>query len=521
MAGAPPGRASGTPGDGFGPPGRGFGSRPGGVGPYTGELGSPEADLSSPARDVGSPARDIGPHPGELGSPEADFSSPARDIGPYTGELGSRGGNVGRHPGELSAPPSDFGSFVRDAPELVVQPRMGFSSPVRMRAGLLATRNADATTVGTLTIDSYTRVGDGAAARRALDEGVDLNGFPLVTHGPRTTARMLDGVAAPGFPVQVRHGSPAPQAIITALARSGLHATEGGPVSYCLPYSRTPLAESVRNWEAACRLLVRAGEPGRRPHLESFGGCMMGQLCPPSLLVALSLLECMFFVQQGLRSVSLSYAQQIDETQDEEAVAALRSLAAELLPGVDWHVVVYTYMGVYPHTPSGARAVQDRAVRLAVRSGAERLIVKTAAEAHRIPSIAQNVAALETSARTARRTAPRSGPRGRPDTEVYAEARTLVEAVLLLGDDVGAALVRAFERGWLDVPYCLHPDNAGRAASYIDERGRLAWSSIGAMPLGRVTDPRPAAALTSGGLLDALHRMATRFDLGQLSGAGA
>lgn len=415
----------------------------------------------------------------------------------------------------------DFGSFVRTAPELVVQPRMGFSSPARMRHGLLATRDADATTVGTLTLDSYTRTGDEAAARRAVDEGVDLNGYPLVTHGAVTTRRMLEGVAAPDFPVQVRHGSPAPQAIVTALARSGLHATEGGPVSYCLPYSRTPLVESVRNWEEACRRLAAAGRPGQRPHLESFGGCMMGQLCPPALLVALSLLECLFFVRHGLTSVSLSYAQQTDEAQDEEAVRALRGLAAELLPGIDWHVVVYTYMGVYPRTPSGARALQDRAVRLAVRTGAERLIVKTAAEAHRIPTVAQNVAALESSARTARLTRPRPVGRDTRDSEVYVQARALVEAVLCLSDDPGAALVEAFARGWLDVPYCLHPDNAGRAASFIDERGRLAWSSIGAMPLGHVVTPRPAAALTSSGLLEALHHVETRLDLGQFAGAGA
>ncbi|MYW20388.1 methylaspartate mutase, partial [Streptomyces sp. SID2955] len=52
-----------------------------------------------------------------------------------------------------------FGAFVRrahDAGRLVVQPRMGMSSPERMRAGLLATRDAAATTVGTITLDSYT-----------------------------------------------------------------------------------------------------------------------------------------------------------------------------------------------------------------------------------------------------------------------------------------------------------------------------------------------------------------------------
>ena len=49
-----------------------------------------------------------------------------------------------------AAPPVDFGEFVRGAGELVVQPRMGFGSARQMRAGLAATRAADATTVGTI-----------------------------------------------------------------------------------------------------------------------------------------------------------------------------------------------------------------------------------------------------------------------------------------------------------------------------------------------------------------------------------
>ncbi len=129
----------------------------------------------------------------------------------------------------------------------------------------------------------------------------------------------------------------------------------------------------------------------------------MGQLCPPGLLVALSVLECMFFRQHGIRSVSLSYAQQTNAEQDAEAVLALRRLAAEWLPDVDWHIVIYTYMGVYPRTADGAALLLEEAARLAVRTGAARLIVKTVAEGYRIPTFAENVAALETAALAADR----------------------------------------------------------------------------------------------------------------------
>lgn len=416
--------------------------------------------------------------------------------------------------------PLSFGRFVAEARNrgaLVVQPRMGFSGPAMMRAGLLATKGAADAVVGTMTIDSYTRVSDEASAVRALNSGVPLNGFPITSYSPHTSHWVLDGVRDTGFPVQIRHGSARPQRIVTALARLGLDATEGGPVSYCLPYGRTPLLDSVRNWQESCEFLAGLRATGAEPHLETFGGCMLGQLCPPGLLVAISALEALFFHRAGLRSISLSYAQQTNAAQDRDAVHALRRLADEFLPDTDWHIVLYTYMGLYPQTRSGSLDLLERSAELAVETGAARLIVKTVAEAHRIPTVAENVEALRVAARAASR--HRAAAEARPgtvpapaeaDSAVYAEARALVEAVLNLDDDLGQALLKAFARGYLDVPFCLHPDNAGRSRSRIDGSGRLTWSEIGAMPLGPVRDR--GRRLTAAGLFDALSFVQRRHD---------
>ncbi|MFJ8962860.1 methylaspartate mutase [Lentzea sp. NPDC102401] len=406
-----------------------------------------------------------------------------------------------------------FGDFVARAAvagELVVQPRMGVPGPAEMRAGLAAVHGAGVRTAGTITVDSFTRVGDHVAVRKALAAGTDLNGYPIATHSPEMTRSVLNGLHGPDFPVQVRHGSACPQKIVAALLAAGLDATEGGPLSYCLPYSRVPVAESVRAWAESCLLLSDARERGARPHLESFGGCMMGQLCPPSLLVAISVLEGLFFRQHGVDSMSLSYAQQTDQDQDAEAVAALRALAAEHLSDVDWHVVLYTYMGVFPRTPRGATALLERSAELAVRTGAERLIVKTTAEAHRIPTVAENVAALVAAGAAAARAEPGGVVE---DTGVLAEARALVEAVLDLAPDVGIALVRAVERGYLDVPYCLHQDNAGRTRAFVDGDGRLQWSRLGALPLP-ADRAVPAATPTADELLRSLTHVERTFDRG-------
>jgi glutamate mutase epsilon subunit len=408
--------------------------------------------------------------------------------------------------------PASFGEVVAAhaaAGNLVVQPRMGFDQPAQMRSGLVATRLAAAATVGTLTLDSYTRVGDHARAEAALAAGIALNGYPIVTHPVEDTRALLDGVLDAGFPVQVRHGSPDPRRIVRALVAAGLDATEGGPVSYCLPYGRASLRESVANWRRSCELLVAGTAPGRVAHVESFGGCLLGQLCPPSLLVAVSLLEGLFFAEHGIGSVSLSYSQQTHAGQDEEALAALRLLAGEYLPaGVDRHLVLYTYMGVFPSSPAGAAELLRASARLAARAGVERLIVKTVAESRCIPTVAENVRALELAASVAAGT-----PRAESvvDTGVLTEARALVDTVLGLHDDLGTALVKAFALGLLDIPFCLHPDNAGRTRGVIADDGTLRWADVGAMPIARPAT-RVRTELTSARLLTDLQHVAQKYD---------
>jgi methylaspartate mutase epsilon subunit len=395
------------------------------------------------------------------------------------------------------------------AGRLVVQPRMGFSAVERMREGLLAVKNAAPSTVGTITLDSYTRVNDHAQAARQLAEGATLNGYPIVAYGAAATRVLLEDVQDAGFPVQVRHGSADPREIFATMLAAGVDATEGGPISYCLPYSRRPLAEAMTAWRESAELLAEAQGTGRPVHMETFGGCLLGQLCPPSLLVAVSLLEGVFFRTHGLMSVSLSYAQQTNTGQDLEAVGALRRLAREFLPGVDWHVVIYTYMGLFPSTLDGAQALLDESVRMAVKSGAERLIVKTALEAIRIPTIEENVEALQRAADNAL-TVERPETEEDVDTPTYAEARALVDAVLDLDSDIDAALLKAFANGTLDIPFCLHPDNRNEARSVITEDGRLEWVDTGRMPL---PEPRHAGdSLTAEGLLRALNYTASRYD---------
>ncbi|GAA2347484.1 FAD/NAD(P)-binding protein [Streptomyces kunmingensis] len=399
------------------------------------------------------------------------------------------------------------------AGRLVVQPRMGMADPRQMAEGLRAVAQVPARTVGTITLDSYTRVADHDGARRALAAGQDLNGYPLVAHGARTAAEVA--AAASTCPVQIRHGSAIPGDIFSTMVEAGLTVSEGGPVSYCLPYGRTPLVESVAAWKDATQAFGHGSAiAGQRAHLETFGGCMLGQLCPPSLLVAISLLEGMFFVEHGIDSVSLSYAQQTHPVQDVEALAALRLLAEEFLPAhVKWHIVLYTYMGVFPRTLPGAQHLLDSSTEIAVRGGAERMIVKTAVEAHRIPTVDENLQALieaDARAQWARSHSPLPTARQVDMSAIATEARELITAVLQHGE-VGASLLTAFRKGTLDVPFCLHDDNRGLTQGAIDSDGRLKWAHTGHLPI-RSSRARMQGRITSHELRHMLNFTAERHD---------
>jgi methylaspartate mutase epsilon subunit len=404
---------------------------------------------------------------------------------------------------------------------LAVQPRMGVADPCRMARALKAVCDSSPATVGTLTVDSFTRVGDLRSVAEGLANGSPLNGYPITTHGAVRTRQVLDAVN-PGYPVQVRHGTPAPELIVRVMLSASLDATEGGPVSYCLPYGRTSLRDSLKSWANTCRLLASGTADGRPGHLESFGGCMMGQLCPPAMLLAINVLEGLFARHYGVTSLSFSYAQQTNYRQDVAAVRSLKRLVAEFFPENQTHLVVYTFMGLYPQTLRGCERILFDSVRIAREGQAQRLIVKTVAEHERIPSVEENIAALKQASQWSMVLGTTAGcirddhSTSATDSlagEIEADARHIVEEVLDVHPDPARAIAGAFQRGLLDIPFCLHPDNKGQSMTRLDADGLVRWAERGRIPADSPSSRRTAnSSLSSADYLRMLSYNQLRYD---------
>jgi methylaspartate mutase epsilon subunit len=210
--------------------------------------------------------------------------------------------------------------------------------------------------------------------------------------------------------------------------------------------------------------------------------------------------------------MSFSYAQGTSLAQDVAALRALDSLVATYLPDVRSHKVIYMYMGIFPSTLRGSTGLINDCIQLAKIARAERIIVKTPVESERIPSMEENLASLEFSHYCT--TSPDGVAHLLDEYEmqrIVKEATSIIESTLQAGPDIYQAIPAAFEAGILDVPYCIHPNNAGKTKVGIDERGYLCWLQTGNLPV-RSTLQMKSSRSGSRALLHSLFYIRDKYD---------
>ncbi len=355
--------------------------------------------------------------------------------------------------------------------KVYLQPRMGLKDINDMSDAISKLSHNFDNVVGTLTLDSFTRQYDHEKVREAINKNGDLNGFPIMHYDSKEIHQKITSLQSEDFLIQVRHGMSLPYEMVQKMIDCGLTITEGGPISYCLPYSRTPLDESIASWKKTAQLIAVS-----KGHLESFAGCMMGQLSPPSLLIALSILEGLFLIDNGITDLSLSFAQGYSPVQDFAAVEALKKLADAYLHNANFHIVIYAFMGIYPETEKGHERIVLDSCRLTHQSGARRLIYKTKHESSRIPTPEENISEINRlNERLSSGKLRKIELNAQEYDQMLSEAKQIIDDVLNLDDDISQSILIAFEKGILDIPYCLHPNNKGLARSWIDEDGYVQW----------------------------------------------
>jgi methylaspartate mutase epsilon subunit len=346
-----------------------------------------------------------------------------------------------------------------------------------------------------ITIDSHTRLKHFATAARVLAEDPSrLNGYPLVAQGWARGRQLTEAVAVP---LEVRHGSPDGRDLFAVALAAGITSFEGGGIGYNLPYSKNvPLPVSLEAWrqvDATCGRLAAEGVVIDR---ELFG-TLTAVLMPPSISLAVTLLEAAAAARSGVRCLSIAYPQGGEVHQDAAALRSIRVLARRYLPpDVAVYPVLHEFMGVFPPRRAHAEALILHGAITARLGGATKVISKTRHEAFGIPDAEVNAQGIRIAAMGCHELLDFiEVDQARIDEEadwIQCEVAELVEPVLA-GPDLIDGIAGAFASGRLDIPFSASIHARSEVIPTRDDSGAIRLYRTGNLPLSNRHRRRHAA----------------------------
>lgn len=375
--------------------------------------------------------------------------------------------------------------------KMLVQPRGGFPTYEKQYAlyEFFLKANVD---VLPLTVDSNTRLNDYQTAQKMLrlseENSVDmLNGYPLVTHGYRTTRKMITHFDKP---VSLRHGTPDARLLIETAIASGIFEIEGGPITYLLPYSKNfPLDKAFLYWkyvERVCANYSQLNEPINR---ESFGP-LTATMVPPSITIVIQLLEMLLSLEEGVKSFSVSFAQQGSMMQDIVTGAVLKKLARHYAEQIncgdaDIHLVYHQWMGAFPMNREFADQLINMSTVIASMVGADKIITKTCEEAVGIPTKEANAKTVANTQYTLRILNGLPKVVDEQEEEILTlEVKAIMEAVFNdSADTLWRKVFNCIKNGIIDVPFSPHIINHNEMITLRDAQKNIRIIKRGNVPI--------------------------------------
>ncbi len=381
-----------------------------------------------------------------------------------------------------------FAEVLESADEPLLQPRAGvpvLADQIDLLAYLHREGRADLLPT---TIDSYTRDNQYEKAATALattrETGEDtLNGFPAVNHGVEGCRDLIEAIDAP---IEVRHGTPDARLLAAITFAGGFQSFEGGPISYNIPYTnKHDLAETIERWQFVDRLAGAYTERGVTINREPFGP-LTGTLVPPSIAIAIMLIEGKLAATQGVRSLTLGYGQVGNVVQDVAALNALNKLGREYLPSeVCVTTVFHEWMGGFPPDEARASGVIGLGGLTAAIARPDKVITKSPQEFQGVPTKEANAAGLRTTRQVIDMAIEQEiAIDGIADEQalIERETRCLLAAVEAHSDgDLVQGTLGAFDSGALDVPFAPSDSAKGAVLPARDDDGRvriLEWGEL-------------------------------------------
>lgn len=378
----------------------------------------------------------------------------------------------------------------------LIQPRCGVSLICEQIKLFQALKRGGAQVLS-YQVDSLTRNNNYAGVEAALAESrltttPTLNGFPIVNHGVQGLRRIVSEVQ---IPLQARHSTRDPRLLAEICYAGGVTGFEGGAICYNIPYYKNyPLDESINRWQYVDRLTGIYFERYGITLDREFFGTLTATLIPPCLAIIVNILEGILAITQGVKCLSLGYAEQGHRIQDIAAIRMLGELASEVFENLGYqHVQVNTvfhqYMAAFPDDERRATQLIYQSAITAALSGATRMIAKTVIEAYRIPTAQDNVQGLRLGiggiAAAINETIDETRVKAECDI-IRREVHAMLNSVVCLGNGcIAEGVIKAFRAGYLDIPFSPSIYNCGAVVTARDAEGAVRFLETGKIQFDR------------------------------------
>ena len=380
--------------------------------------------------------------------------------------------------------------------KMLVQPRSGVAL-VGEQISLFKNFKRAGVKVLSYQVDSLTRNNNYVGAEEAIRESrvlgtSTINGFPVINHGVTGLRKIAQQIHVP---LQTRHSTRDPRLLAEISYAGGVTSFEGGAICYNIPYYKDyPLAESIRNWQYVDYLTGLYHKHFGIVLDREFFGTLTATLIPPCISIVTNILETLLAVRQGVKCISLGYAEQGHRSQDIAAIRMMSEMTSEILGNMGYkdvqlNTVFHQYMAAFPPCQNRADELIRNSAITAARSGATRMIGKTPVEAFRIPTLTDNITGIQLINSGLATAANCHVDETRVAGEcavIRREVEAIFESIIQCGHgDIAQGVVTGFAKGFIDIPFAPSVHNRGEVITVRDVEGAVRFLSFGNLQFDR------------------------------------
>ncbi|MDR3310014.1 MAG: methylaspartate mutase subunit S [Oscillospiraceae bacterium] len=348
------------------------------------------------------------------------------------------------------------------------------------------------------TTDSYTRNLQFAKAKAGLDESVKtgqmkLNGYPIVTHGVRTTRRVVESVAGAFDP----RSSRAANSLVGEIAfASGMTAMPNSFFGWIGGYDKNATVEEcVSTAQYLGRLIGWYAERGVIISTDCHGWLPNG-VVPMYINIATQIIEALISAEQGVKSVVPLLNFQGNIAQDAGDILAAEGLFRKYLDRFGYtDTVIPGLIGnqsslfAFPQDLGQAYGYINYTAMLAALCPLAACSVKTVDEAAGVPSVEAHMQTYRSANWIFDVVRQQNFTLASPEIDTERRMTELaVSAILdrvidMGGGDVAVGTVKAVEAGVLDSPFSINIHVADRCLGARDLRGACRYTEYGDLPV--------------------------------------